>query len=187
MALGTSVSASATTDTTGSRQYEPDYTCVDLHWAEDNVLEATQCEPEHNGPIVDSFDVEGRMLGAPVTFHCGYGFGIVDTIRGFDCERVRSSDRTANDHRGRDGPGPRPVNVGTIPDKTTDDCPAILDGLRRPESSRHPGVVLPVGPCMVVQEHGFQTSFDGTFRVPTATDCRRYGRMRSLMSSGGPS
>lgn len=92
MAFAASVSASATTYTAGIREYEPDYTCEDLHWVED-TLEGAQCSPEHTGPIVEAFDIEGRMQGVPVTFHCESGFGIVDTIRGFDCERVRTSDR----------------------------------------------------------------------------------------------
>jgi hypothetical protein len=86
LAFALAVSASATTDTVGI--HEADFTCQELHWADENVLEGTDCSPEHTGPIVDPFVVDGRMLGMPVTFRCDSGFGIVDTIRGFDCVQV---------------------------------------------------------------------------------------------------
>ncbi|MFD1146228.1 hypothetical protein [Saccharothrix hoggarensis] len=100
MVVAVPMSASATTYTAGVQEYQSHFTCEDLHWADDEVLEGTQCSPQHTGPIVEAFTIEGRMLGAPVTYYCESGFGVVDTVRGFDCEPAQASDRTVDDYRG---------------------------------------------------------------------------------------
>lgn len=68
MVVAVPVSTSATTSTAGVRVHQSQFTCEDLHWADDEVLEGTRCSPEHTGPITEGFTLGGRMLGAPVTY-----------------------------------------------------------------------------------------------------------------------
>lgn len=91
-ALAGSASASATTHAAGVRVHQADFTCQDLSWVEEGVLEGTGCSPEHVGPIVDPFVVEGPMNGVQVAFSCESGFGVVDTIRAFDCAQTEQED-----------------------------------------------------------------------------------------------